>query len=113
MGAIIINNSEKLNPEKPSLIRGRISRRTFLKTSLATAAVALTGGALIRSFLTQPSTTNTLNLRDPLYTQNGKSLIALVKCDNRIEGINTAISLLGGLDPLVKERSRFLCAHQT
>jgi len=108
MGAIKFNNSEKLNPKKPSLFGGRISRRTFLKTSLATAAVALIGGAFVRSFLTKPSTIDTLTLRAPLYTQNGKSLIALVKCDNRIEGINTAISLLGGLDPLIKDLDSYV-----
>ncbi len=90
------------------MFRGKISRRNFLKVSLGTAAAAITGGALIRSLLTDPATVDNIELPTHLYSQNGKSLVSLVKCDDRVEGINTAISLLGGLDPLVKNNASYI-----
>ncbi|UCD44657.1 MAG: DUF362 domain-containing protein [Candidatus Bathyarchaeota archaeon] len=40
--------------------------------------------------------------RPDAYAFNGKSVVALVRCGNRIKGIKEAISLMGGLEPLVE-----------
>ena len=41
-------------------------------------------------------------LRPNAYTEKGKDLVAIVRSDDRSSGINEAISLLGGLRPIVE-----------
>ena len=41
-------------------------------------------------------------LRLNAYTENGKHIVAIVRSDDRSRGINEAISLLGGLGPIVE-----------
>jgi len=97
-----INNSEKSNETDSSLIGGRVSRRTFLKASMGVATAVLAGGPIIRSMRKiDPATVHAPTLRAPIYSKNGKSLVALVKCNDRVEGIRKAITLLGGLSPLI------------
>ena len=48
-------------------------------------------------------------LRPNAYTESGKDIVAIVRSDDRISGINEAISLLGGLGPIVEGvRGEFL-----
>jgi len=48
-------------------------------------------------------------LRPNAYTDNGKDLVAIVRADDRSSGIKEAISLLGGLAPIVEGvRGEFL-----
>ena len=48
-------------------------------------------------------------LRPNAYTEKGKRIVAIVRSDDRCRGINEAISLLGGLGPIVEGiRGEFL-----
>jgi len=48
-------------------------------------------------------------LRHNAYTENGKHIVAIVRSDDRSRGIDEAISLLGGLEPIVEGvRGEFL-----
>jgi uncharacterized protein (DUF362 family) len=48
-------------------------------------------------------------LRPNAYTENGKHIVAIVRSDDRSRGINEAISLLGGLGPIIEGvRGEFL-----
>jgi len=41
-------------------------------------------------------------LRKDPYAVDGKSVVTVVRCDDRMQGINEAVGLLGGMEPLVK-----------
>lgn len=109
MEAAGINNSEKSKETESSLIGGRVSRRTFLKASMGMATAVLAGGPIIYSMRkNEPSIVHSPTLRTPLYAKNGKSLVALVKCNDRVEGIRAAVALLGGLSPLIARVNSYI-----
>jgi uncharacterized protein (DUF362 family) len=80
----------------------KLSRRKFLGILGGTFVGAVAGAFLLDRLLLQRSKTPEPSYVDPSayagpYVDLGKSSVAIVKCENREEGIKKALELLGGL----------------
>ncbi|MFQ5978028.1 MAG: DUF362 domain-containing protein [Candidatus Heimdallarchaeota archaeon] len=83
----------------------KITRRKYLGILGGTALGAIVGGALLNRVFLQPDKKTAPATVDPSanagpYVESGKSLVALVKCDDREAGIKKAVELLGGLSAI-------------